>query len=1102
MNVLTLTSIDALAQCPPGRARRTLTVADLLTDESLVLDYARTGNEAALAALVDRHWSPSYRLALRTLGDPGAAADAAQEAFVALIRAARTFEAGRDFAPWFRTIVMNAARGQDRSRRARARREEVVARKSPRETSRHEGEERLAAAEVAEQLGKLPFDLRSPVVLHYYEGCSHEEVADVLGWPRTTVTTRIQRGLEQLRESLAGAGSACSLVELEQWFRAARGATVPTPPAPSVSVLQAAAAKAKLATLGLSLAAPLAVLGIAASVWFGVGPGAAPPLAAAPATGAGAPANGGAGAGALTSTVDAALDRSAQPIGPDAPADGSDPAPPGAKGSPGRATVGGPGEARAAALLSVLVRDRAGQPLPGAQVLFEEPQQHLGDPARDRLFAVIRNFLPLGKENVSVSDAHGVATFGAPALKPGQEVFVYAGKGNDRGFAGTVKASPVARIEVTVRPANEPAPGFGAILLSVKAGTDSAAGRTLEVGWQLFEARGRTRAATEQEIPADAQGILALRDLDEGKHTIDVSLAGYVPGRVTVDLAKGAVESRELVLVQEAVIVGHVLAPPGVDLADVTVSAQQLAKKSGEAGNATLWFASLVADGYQVGKLLPGKYRVAAYSDGIFPSSVTVTIEGPGVTLAPDITLGQGARITGRVLEGGVAAPGARIELRRDDATVANAVAGDDGRFSVRGTPPGLYGVVVAERAGGARHEILVRENPTTTVEVAPGATEVDAGDIVLASAAPARTGLAGHVIGQDGKPAAGAVVTLTPNFERGESTDPATSGKSLVRSARADAQGHFQLDEVADGVHKLEDFVVQARAGELVSRPAPIDPAQAGDLTLKLEAKAGSLTGKITAPAEALAAGFVLSLYGDDGRSETRTAADGTYRFPDVFPGQVLLRVKGRFGRTQLQTQRHGLVVDAGGETRADFALATAVGRVQLTIEGAPEGVRASGLVTWEARGEIPDGSASLDRDAPGPLEGVACGPATAYAYCSLKGTRFRFKQPVMVTADTRVTFRWPSPAESGSVDGCVAKESLPASVVLESADLHVEVDTAADGSFHVDHLPAGHYAAHAEPSQFNPDQVLERHDVPVEVRAGDATRLAAPVPLGSGND
>src|SRR5580658_2613974 len=89
-----------------GRRRARVT----RTDEELVKAYAGTGAPEALEALVARHWPEAYRLALRSLGDPGSAEDAAQDALVNVVRNARKFEEGRPFLPWFRALVLNAVR--------------------------------------------------------------------------------------------------------------------------------------------------------------------------------------------------------------------------------------------------------------------------------------------------------------------------------------------------------------------------------------------------------------------------------------------------------------------------------------------------------------------------------------------------------------------------------------------------------------------------------------------------------------------------------------------------------------------------------------------------------------------------------------------------------------------------------------------------------------------------------------------------------------------------------------------------------------------------------------------------------------------------------
>jgi RNA polymerase sigma-70 factor (ECF subfamily) len=211
---------------------------DALRDEGLLARYAGSGDRAALGEIVRRHWPEAFRLAFRLVGERSLAEDVAQQSFVALMRGAGRFEEGRAFGPWFRTIVMNTARNASESRRTRRRHEERV---PPRAVPTGEAETHLAARELETRLTVLPYELRSPLVLHFYEGCSLDEVALVLGCPKSTVQSRIGRGLERLREALVGAGFALAPLELETLLAKARArnATFAGAPAPRVETLLA-----------------------------------------------------------------------------------------------------------------------------------------------------------------------------------------------------------------------------------------------------------------------------------------------------------------------------------------------------------------------------------------------------------------------------------------------------------------------------------------------------------------------------------------------------------------------------------------------------------------------------------------------------------------------------------------------------------------------------------------------------------------------------------------------------------------------------------------------------------------------------------------------
>ena len=48
----------------------------------------------------------------------------------------------------------------------------------------------------------LPKKYRQVIHLYYYEDCCTAEIADILGISRTTVTTRLLRGREKLKQDL------------------------------------------------------------------------------------------------------------------------------------------------------------------------------------------------------------------------------------------------------------------------------------------------------------------------------------------------------------------------------------------------------------------------------------------------------------------------------------------------------------------------------------------------------------------------------------------------------------------------------------------------------------------------------------------------------------------------------------------------------------------------------------------------------------------------------------------------------------------------------------------------------------------------------------
>jgi len=60
----------------------------------------------------------------------------------------------------------------------------------------------LLRADLDRALSRLPARYRGPIELHLLDGLSQDQVGQLLGRPRSTVATQIERGLERLRRVL------------------------------------------------------------------------------------------------------------------------------------------------------------------------------------------------------------------------------------------------------------------------------------------------------------------------------------------------------------------------------------------------------------------------------------------------------------------------------------------------------------------------------------------------------------------------------------------------------------------------------------------------------------------------------------------------------------------------------------------------------------------------------------------------------------------------------------------------------------------------------------------------------------------------------------
>ncbi|MCP5152976.1 MAG: sigma-70 family RNA polymerase sigma factor [Ectothiorhodospiraceae bacterium] len=175
-------------------------------DLSALLGAVALGDRRAFARLYAVTGPRMLAIALRIVRRRDVAEDVLQEAFLVVWTRAAQWDGGATSAfGWLATIVRHRAIDRLRADAVHARR-------------RHERTEleqlpEMPAEPAASTVGRvgrrideclaaLAPDRREAVLLAYYYGLSHEELAARLAAPLGTVKSRVRRGLAQLRECL------------------------------------------------------------------------------------------------------------------------------------------------------------------------------------------------------------------------------------------------------------------------------------------------------------------------------------------------------------------------------------------------------------------------------------------------------------------------------------------------------------------------------------------------------------------------------------------------------------------------------------------------------------------------------------------------------------------------------------------------------------------------------------------------------------------------------------------------------------------------------------------------------------------------------------
>jgi len=189
-------------------------------DGVLLHKYAGTGDQGAFAALVARYAHLVYSAAMRQLHNADAAEEVTQAVFIVLAQKAKSIAPERVLGGWLLKAVRYAVADWNKRERRRRRHEHQAARMAQAESDpmRQAGEtsdEWDAIAPVLDDaIDQLNAKLRDVVLLRFFHGKTHQQIAELLGISEWAARQRLSRSVEQMRRYFLQRGISVPCVSI------------------------------------------------------------------------------------------------------------------------------------------------------------------------------------------------------------------------------------------------------------------------------------------------------------------------------------------------------------------------------------------------------------------------------------------------------------------------------------------------------------------------------------------------------------------------------------------------------------------------------------------------------------------------------------------------------------------------------------------------------------------------------------------------------------------------------------------------------------------------------------------------------------------------
>lgn len=1012
------------------------------SDMALLARWTRDGDAEAFRQIASRHAGMVYGTCRRILRDAVEAEDAAQECFEALARARSGPR--QHVAGWLHAVAVSKALNHLKSQRRRRDREFRYAAETPAaEEARQDDIYEL----VDEALAELPDALRTPIVLHFFEGQTHETIARDLGLTRTAVTHRIRKGIEQIRRALARRGTAVTAAALASALSAQAGAeAVPASLAAAVAKLALAGpaatggAAAALTALGGALAikgtAAVAVLVVvAAGAAYWVSRPEAPDTAAPP-------------------TVRYTQLAPETPPAPEAETPDRAAEKPASSPPPTAAAGAAPAQVETGAVTGRVYDASTGEPIQDIHVWLQ-PMTGVGS-------------------NAPGGDTDAEGRYRIENVPPGKRRAQYTGE----GLMGLdIREAPVVEVKA------------GQLL----EGLDFAVPRGMAIAGRVVDLQGHpvndasveayTRSPERGLILSDRTGPDGLFEFHgigkqdqvlitayaQEEHEGDLTIKRLVSDHYgPMKVSDKSARSLAVVLYPSGSISGMVTTPDGRPLAGGSV----LAKPEMETGGRGAERATIADNGAFTVKGLPaGSYALSFGPAGSRgwkapkPPCDGLRLERSGRLAGIRVAFDPGLTITGRITdETGAPVRDAQVSCTGEGHPGGVGMSGDDGRYLIFGLKDTRYRVVVqtAYRQGpdgSSQFLMAAKDFPAVEPkEATGGATGVD----FVLNLHGARK-IEGRVVEAAGeRPVAEFEALCLGGRERHENSE------KLGFEPRRDPEGRFTIDNVPNVDATL--FVRAPGFAEAeVPIPAPAPGKPGTPIVVRLEPGA-SLAGRVR-DAEGNGIGNAALFLGEPPAQEqdrhyakAYTDIEGRFRIDSLPLGTTQIAVM----HPQYPARTEPVQLVQGRENTVEIVLQQA-GVVEGTIYVGDEPKAGASLRLVGRLPQTQVKTATSDSSGGFRFEGLAAGVVTLTAHFStgpdgLAVSSRGFAQTVEVIEGQTTTIDFRLPPGEAVVEGKVLRNGAPVPgaevglfVAAETGREERRAMTDTDGAYRFEQVPLG---------------------------------------------